>query len=204
MTPDDTPDTGARTVDPAGLERTQEVADRFRRVARGFTDRVEAVPPGRWDDPSPCDGWVARDVVGHLTGWMPPFFLDLWQVPRPDLPSVADDPIGAWAALRDALQTALDTPEVALRERETPLGRTLADAFDTGGVPDVLIHTWDLARAAGLDETLDPEEIARLSQGIEDMPFDAMEASGHYGPRVAAPAGADAQTRVLAAFGRTP
>ena len=72
------------------------------------------------------------------------------------------------------------------------------------GTPDVLVHTWDLARATGLDETLDADEVARLVQHLEDMPFEAMEASGQYGPRVAAPPDADDQVRLLTAMGRTP
>ena len=180
------------------------VSTRFRVVAEGFTARVEAVPADRWDAPSPCEGWVARDVVDHLVTWMPAFFLTLWEVPQPDVPPVDDDPAGAWAAVRDAIQDALDDPEVAARERDTPLGSHFADAIAMGGVPDVLVHTWDLARAAGLDEHLDPGEVARLAADVENMPFEAMEGSGHYGPRVPAPAGADAQTRLLTAMGRTP
>ena len=36
-------------------------------VTSQFTDRVRGVAPGGWDSPSPCEGWTARDVVGHLT-----------------------------------------------------------------------------------------------------------------------------------------
>ncbi len=49
----------------------EEIADRYRRVAGGFTDRVQAVPDEAWEQPAPCEGWVARDVVGHLVEWVP-------------------------------------------------------------------------------------------------------------------------------------
>ena len=29
-------------------------------------------------------------------------------------------------------------------------------------VGDILVHTWDLARATGQDETLDPDEVQRI------------------------------------------
>jgi len=193
----------ALSEDSAGGEAT-EVSGRFRRVSVGFTERVDAVPPDGWDAPAPCEGWVARDVVRHLVEWFPPFFLTIWEVPQPVVPSVDDDPAGAWAAVRDALQDALDDPDVEARERDTPLGSSFATAIATGAIPDVLIHTWDLARAAGLDETLDADEISRIAASIDEMPFEAMESSGHYGPRVPTAAGADDQTRVLNAFGRTP
>jgi hypothetical protein len=71
--------------------------------------------------------------------------------------------------------------------------------------PDVLIHTWDLAQAAGVDVDLDVEEVDRQAAGIDAMPpgvDEAMRASGHFGPRVDVPAHADALTRVLAFNGR--
>ena len=82
---------------------------------------------------------------------------------------------------------------------------TFAQQVDMICTPDVLIHTWDLARAAGLDEALDPGEVARNAAGVEAMPPEvdqAMRDSGHYGPRVEVPADADAQTRLLAFMGR--
>ena len=48
-----------------------EIADRYQRVAGGFTERVNAVSGPAWELPAPCDGWVARDVVRHLVEWIP-------------------------------------------------------------------------------------------------------------------------------------
>jgi len=180
------------------------VSERFRRVAAGMTRRVEAVPPERWDSPSPCEGWAARDVVEHLVDWLPGFFFTTWDLPLPSLPSAEEDPVAAWGALRDAFQAALGSPEVAGRQRETPLWSTFAAAVERGVIPDVLIHTWDLARATGLDERLDPAEVHRLADGIPSMPIDAMVGSGQYARPVEVDADADEQSRVLAAFGRRP
>lgn len=74
------------------------------------------------------------------------------------------------------------------------------DLFCTG---DVLVHTWDLARAAGPDESLDPDEVHRMLVGLEPMD-EALRASGHYGPRVPVPDDADEQTRLIAFTGRQP
>ena len=48
-------------------------AERHAQVADGFTRRVLGVPEDRWDAPAPVEGWVARDVVRHLTTWFPGF-----------------------------------------------------------------------------------------------------------------------------------
>ena len=52
------------------------ISERFGQVAEGFTARVVAVPESAWENPAPCEGWVARDVVRHLVEWLsPPGFL---------------------------------------------------------------------------------------------------------------------------------
>lgn len=181
-----------------------EYAARYRKVAGRFTETVMALPAGAWENPAPPEGWVARDVVGHLVSWLPAFFFGPWGIDAPAAPSVEEDPVAAWEAVDRAIQAALDDPDVAGRERETRMGRsTFAETFDMIGTNDVFLHTWDLARAAGLDETLDPDEVHRLLAGME--PYDeALRQSGHYGPRVEVPDGADEQTRLIAFIGRRP
>ena len=181
-----------------------EMAERFRKVARGFTDRAEAVPDRAWDNPTPCEGWVARDIVRHLVDWMPGFFLRSAGLELTTGPSADHDPAGAWRPLRDALQAALDDPEIAARQYDSPAGpMTVEHAIDQFATNDILVHTWDLARATGLDETLDADEVRRAVDAM--APHDeAMRKSGHYGPRVDVPDDADEQTRLLAFSGRRP
>jgi uncharacterized protein (TIGR03086 family) len=188
-----------------------ETSERFAKVAAGFTERVESVPEGAWDDPAPCEGWVARDVVRHLVEWLPGpgFLLGSFGVETGPIPSVDEDPAGAWAVVRDAIQRALDDPEIAGRVADCgPPGRlSFAAAVDMTCTPDVLVHTWDLARATGLDERLDPDEVHRQLAGVEALPPEvdaAMRASGHFGPRVEVPADASEQDRLIAFNGRTP
>ncbi|UDY37426.1 TIGR03086 family metal-binding protein [Dermatobacter hominis] len=193
----------ATNTTTADEDLRREMSDRYRAVAAGMTSRVRAVPADRWDSPAPCEGWVARDVVDHLVGWLPAFYCGSFGVPLPDLPSADDDPVVAWSALDDFLQSSIDDPAVAASRGRSPLGDSFAGAFHAA-VSDVLVHTWDLARAAGLDEHLDEAEVHRQVAALESMPFDAMVDSGHYAPGVAVPDGADEQTRLLAALGRTP
>jgi uncharacterized protein (TIGR03086 family) len=66
---------------------------------------------------------------------------------------------------------------------------------------DHLIHAWDLARAIGADENLDPELVAACAEWFEPMEA-AYRSAGAIGPAVTPPAGADAQTVLLGKFGR--
>jgi uncharacterized protein (TIGR03086 family) len=109
--------------------------------------------------------------------------------------------------VRDAIQGALDNPEVAGRVEDCgpPGTMSLEHAVAMTCTPDVLIHTWDLARATGLDERLDPDEVHRLWEGMQTLPpevDDAMRSSGQFGPRVAVADDADEQTLLLAFNGR--
>jgi uncharacterized protein (TIGR03086 family) len=182
----------------------ESTADRYRKVAGGFSRRVREVPTGAWDNPAPCEGWVARDVVRHLVEWMPGLFFRTAGLDPPVIPSVDDDPAGAWEALDAALLAALEDPEVAATEFDSQAGRhSVEAAIDMFGISDILIHTWDLARATGLDEVLDPDEVHGLLVGME--PMDAvLRESGHFGPRVEVPPEADEQTRLIAFTGRHP
>jgi uncharacterized protein (TIGR03086 family) len=181
-----------------------DTAERYRKVAATFSGRVRDVPAGAWGNGAPCEGWVARDVVRHLVEWVPAFLPAEAGVVMPQGASVDDDPAAAWAAVDAALQAALDDPAMAAAEFDSRAGRhTVEAAIAMFILPDVLIHTWDLARATGLDETLDAGEVHDLLVGME--PHDEMlRQSGHYGPRVEVAADADEQTKLIAFTGRRP
>lgn len=42
------------------------IPEGFVRALDGFEAVLEATPPGRWLSPSPCEGWCAVDVAGHV------------------------------------------------------------------------------------------------------------------------------------------
>src|SRR2546421_403144 len=96
-----------------------EIIERYERVTTRFTDRVRAVPAEAWDNQSPCADWTARGVVGHLTEWIPGFF-GAQGIEFPAVPSVADDPVGAWETVQSTIAKALADPSVAAKPVETP------------------------------------------------------------------------------------
>ncbi|MCS5718642.1 TIGR03086 family protein [Herbiconiux sp. CPCC 205763] len=68
-------------------------------------------------------------------------------------------------------------------------------------VSDVTIHTWDLARALGVDERIDEELIEHVWTVFEPQ-RDTLEASGLFSSPVAVPDDAPLQSRLLALTGR--
>ena len=180
-------------------------ADEHRWIAGEFTMTVEGVASESWNQPAPPEGWVARDVVRHLVEWFPAFLQAGAGITLSPGPSVDDDPVGAWRAQSNAVQALLDDAGTVDREHDLPhIGRMpLGQAIDMIYTGDVFLHRWDLARATGQDETLDPSKCAAMLEGM--LPMDeVLRQSGHYGRRVDVPDDADVQTKLLAFIGRTP
>lgn len=185
------------------LDDSDSPAGRYRRVAAQFDARVRAMPDEGWDEPAPCDGWLGRDVVGHLVGWIPSV-IGKSGIDFPPMDAYAD-PVGAWTSLDATLQEALDDPDTAHRRFDAgPPGElTVESAIGMLVVGDLLIHTWDLARAGHLDESLPADIVSEMLVGME--PLDEMlRSSGHYGPRVHVEDESDDQTKLIAFTGRTP
>lgn len=191
--------------DRVGERPGQSPGEEWREVGDRFTAVVDAVAAAAWDAPAPVAGWAARDVVRHLVEWFPAFLqsgsgerLDVWT-------SVDDDPVAAWHELERGVRALLDdpaTPDKVLSNPhlgDVPLDQAVSRFFTA----DVFMHTWDLARATGQDDRLDPQRCADLVSGMVPIE-DAMRASGQYGPRVDVPADADPQTRLLGFIGRDP
>ena len=178
-------------------------AERHRRIAADFTARVEGVKD--WDVPAPVAGWTARDVVRHLTEWLPGFLSSGAGVELPRGPGADTDPVGTWHTHHSAVQELLDDPGTADRVFTNPhIGELPLDqAIDRFYTTDVFMHTWDLARATGQDDRLDPDQCAVLLAGMTEME-EILRMSGQYGPAVPVPPGAGPQDRLIGFIGRDP
>ena len=183
-------------------------ADRHRQIAGGFTARVDGAEDWgakEWAAPSPVAGWAARDVVRHLVEWLPGLLSSGAGVDLPKGPSADADPVAAWRLHCSAVQDLLDDPGTARRLLTNPhIGEIPLDqAIDRFYTSDVFMHTWDLARATGQDDRLDPEFAGMLLAGMQPMD-EILRSSGQYGPAVPVAPDADAQTRLLGFIGRDP
>ncbi len=188
---------------PGRIGAMTQILKRYDFLAAEFTRRVGGVAAEKWDAPSPCAGWSARDVLRHVieTHVAMPGYVGL----RVELTgSVDDDPAAAWAEARDALREILADPDRAGLEYDGWFGRTRLEAtVDRFLGFDLLVHAWDIARATGQDETLPGEEVARVHADALEL-GDSLRSAGVCGPEVEVGAAASAQDRLLAFLGRTP
>ena len=179
------------------------VAERYGRIADAFTARVDGVPPGAWTAQSPCEDWTARDVAKHVIDTTR-LFLTRLNGGDPAPPDSDEDLRASWLVESQAVRAALADPSRAQQSIQGLGGeQPFEDVIGTVLCADTLIHTWDLARATGQDDTLD--EDGREAALAFLTPNDEMlRGPGAFGPKVEPPAAADAQTRFLCFVGRRP
>jgi uncharacterized protein (TIGR03086 family) len=179
----------------------ENVTERYRRLSGVLSHKIAGVPDTAWERPSPCEGWNARDLVGHLIDVHGRFqgLVGRSLVPHPD---VADDPLGAWEAVRDQMQHDLDDPAKVDEEYEGRFGRsTFGKAVDGFVCFDLVVHGWDLARATGQDDAIDPRDVETI-QSMVDAMGDTMRTNGVIKDPVEPAPDASDQDRLLAALGR--
>ena len=173
----------------------------FSRLADRFGAVVDRLGDADWGRSSPCEGWSAGDVLHHVISTQRDF-LARHGVDAATTTGVATDPPAAWHGHDDRVRALLADPAVASREYDGVFGRTTVGAsLVTFYGFDLVVHRWDIAAAAGLDERLGDSELSMIeaaADGFGEHLYD----EGVCKPAVSPPAGADRQARVLARLGR--
>ena len=184
-----------------------DVRDRYARALEHFGQKVSGVRGDQWSSPTPCSEWDVRALVNHLVYenlWVPPLLAGATIADvgdRFDGDVLGDDPSGAWSASAASALAAISAPGAMDRLVHLSFGDRAGREYAEQLFTDLVIHGWDLARATGANEAIEPEFIDVLY--AESAPReDALKASGVFGDLVVPPEGADTQTRLLAIFGR--
>src|SRR4029453_16096818 len=127
-----------------------------------FDARVRAVGDDQWELPTPCGAWNVRQLVNHLV------YENRWTVPLMEGSTIAevgdryegdllgDDPKGAWAEASAEAVAAVQADGAIERMVDLSSGPTPAGEYVSQLFADHLIHAWDLARAVGADDGLEP------------------------------------------------
>jgi uncharacterized protein (TIGR03086 family) len=184
-----------------------EMEDLYRRTVASWTDRVLTVGPEQWTHTTPCLKWDVRALVNHVVGE------DLWTEPLVQGATIQEvgDRFDGDLLGSDPRETALDAAERASRAVAEAFPRREKVHLSYGDedleeyvaqlAADHLIHGWDLAVATGGDPVLDQDLVADVAAWFAERE-DVYRSAGAIGARAAAPD--DAQSQLLAAFGRDP
>src|SRR3954452_1820700 len=133
-------------------EPSTTVLHDFSRLADRFGAVVDRLDEADWGRDSPCEGWSARDVLHHVVSTQRDF-LARHGVDASTGRDAEWDPRAAWHAHDERLRSLLAAPTVASHEYDGVFGRTTVGAtMVTFYGFDLVVHRWDIATAAGLDE----------------------------------------------------
>lgn len=184
------------------MELIEAASAEFERVVR-------KLPADSWDRPTPSEVSV-RQLVEHVVMGNRFTAMLLAGVERDEAwAGLAGDQLGDdhVAAVVESARQQWEAFAKAAPEQIVagPKGEITAAAFLRFRLVDLVVHAWDLLRAARLDETLDPRVVAGLVDIVEPH-LSEMLAFGAYGqgPSGQLPSGASPQDRLLDWFGRRP
>jgi uncharacterized protein (TIGR03086 family) len=181
------------------------------RAGNGVIRTVSGVRADQWDEPTVCDDWTVRELVQHLLGGSRMATVLAEGGSREEAIAAMEAPLDEAEAV-PTLQAAFAAEAEAFArpgvlERVVPHPAADLPAADVLGfrITDRAVHGWDLARATGQDETIDPELLEVVWAGVEPM-IPMLPAIGIFGdgPSGDVSEDADLQTRVLDALGRRP
>jgi uncharacterized protein (TIGR03086 family) len=169
-------------------------------------DVVKLVRPEDMHKPTPCTEWDVQALLNHMLyelAWVPELCAnktaeEVGDALEGDL--VAGDVQHSWHAYAEtARQSAEQTPPervVHLSSGNVPASNYLDEVAG-----DIIVHTWDLARGIGRPFHID-EDVAKTIYKLTHSKIPVWREKGLIGPELPVAAGASAETKLLAMFGR--
>ncbi|GAA0377862.1 TIGR03086 family metal-binding protein [Microbispora corallina] len=194
------------------------IVDRYVLASDEFERRLREVRPGQWSGPTPCTGWTVRHLVNHMAGGNLNYVRLLRGgtkeefLRQRDADVLGDDPVGAYTRSVRECARAFAGAGALERVLDYPLGQVTGGQALAVRTADSVIHTWDLARALGVDDALDPglvawvdDNLAEIYAGLSETPVDLHTTHRFFAAPDGTPGpGASRQDRLLHVMGRRP
>ena len=194
------------------------ILDRYSVASSEFRRSLEMVRADQWAWPTPCTQWNVRQLVNHMTRGNLNFVgllngatgADFLRLRGAD--ALGADPPAAYTRSVQECAEAFARPGALQQVVDYPLGQVSGEQALAIRTTDSTIHTWDLARAIGAEDTLNPEIVAWIDDhvgdiyaGLVETPTATETTHRFFAARVTAPAsGASRQDQLLRRMGRNP
>ena len=191
--------------------KSTEALARFAAAQDAIGDVVAQLGDGQWAWPTPCTEWTVRQLVNHVVGeqlWVAPMLAgrtvaDVGAELDGDL--MGDSPVSAWAAAAADARARFALPGALDGAINSSSGPKPADEYLAELTFDLVVHRWDLGRAVSIEQRFTDSECALVEESIAGFAgmTDTLVAAGVFAAPVDVAGGADRQTLLLAALGRT-
>jgi uncharacterized protein (TIGR03086 family) len=174
---------------------------------------VSLIRPGQLDNPTPCDGWLLRDLLAHIIGQYHGFALAASGKPvsvEAFHPRPATDLVSSYSDAAAIVTEAFAEPGVLEQEFYLP------EIRDGGPYPaaaaigfhlvDEVAHAWDLAKSIGVPIEFDQQVLKVALSASARVPNDPAFRGEGLAFAFARPAEASLPTldRIVALLGRRP
>ena len=166
--------------------------DVWRQAAQKWGEVLAQVGEEQMDLPTPCEEWKVRDLIEHTMHW---------QAQGGAIFNAGTTPGDDWATIEPALGAALDDPAnlEGVAEQMGGMPKQQVVGFVIG---DLVVHSWDLARAIGADETLPVEAVQATLMGLQRVPEEMLRGGNMFAAPIEVGEDASPQETLLAFAGR--
>jgi len=171
-----------------------QMGDIWRQAADKWSAVSSQITEDQWDQPTPCAEWTVRDLVDHAMHW---------QARGGSILGAGTSEGDDWATIQPKVSEALDDPS-NLEGNAEAMGGMPKQQVAGFVIGDLVIHSWDLARAIGADESLPEGAVQATLMGLQRAPDAMLRSATMFGPAIEVADDASAQERLLAFAGRTP
>jgi uncharacterized protein (TIGR03086 family) len=168
--------------------------DIWQQAAQKWGEVYGQVTEEHMDLDTTCEGWKVRDLIEHTLHW---------QAQGGAILGAGTTPGDDWATIEPALGAALADPAnlEGVAEQMGGMPKQQVVGFVIG---DLVVHSWDLARSIGADDTLPVEAVQATLMGLERVPEQMLRGGNMFGPALEVADDASPQEKLLAFAGRKP
>jgi uncharacterized protein (TIGR03086 family) len=179
----------------------------LRSANTAFEQRLRRVGADDWSLPTPCSEWDVRALVNHVIGGNRRYVMLLRGASAESVDRtrtedhLGSDPVAAFATTARELVDVFGEDEALARVAHHPIGDRTGAELLAMRVLDVTVHAWDLARALGVEDVLDPEAVEFALAHVDLI--EAGRQHGSFAPLRSPTSGTSAQARLLHLVGRS-
>lgn len=173
---------------------------------------IAGVKADQMGDRTPCEKFDVKELINHIIGGNY-FMADVASgkpvnpdpnAPLPDL--IGKDADASYEQSMKAVIKAFGAPDIMQRTFKFPFGEMPAAMGFGLALTETTVHAWDLARATGQDETIDPQLATMLLEGAKQGISDEFRTGDGavFKAAVKVPDSASPAEKLVAFLGRKP
>lgn len=140
---------------------SKNLVELWESAARAFDTRFRLIGDEHGSLPTPCPELDVASLIDHAVGT---------QISFGRLLGGSADDGSSWPEARAAMAAALVDLDPETSAEHPAFGAISHGELLTIATNDMLIHSWDLARAIGADETLPEENLQPAIDGLQSFP----------------------------------